>query len=496
VRTACVVALAIIAPIATATSCYHLPVWKGSVVVRPLARDSIRKCGTGALTADGQQRISREPYLQATTATSTTVAWGSTEGRGDVVLTEPGGYVIEAVPGQYVGEPAHKARRLGAGQDTPVDKLVGDDILVLAASFQKLQPNSLYCYQIVVNGAALTELAPLATAPEPGTKRPIRFIAVGDLGTGGDAERAIAQRMTEVPFDFLVVLGDLAYDSGTAQQIQNKFFAVYADILRYVPVFPAIGNHERRTRKGAPYFEAFVLPQPERYYSFDWGDVHFVAIDTTQRDSAQIAWLEQDLAKTQQRWKIVFGHHPMYTNSLRGPQQWIRRAYAKIFTDHQVDLVITGHEHQYERFRVANVNYVVSGGGGGQLTRFFGLYYSLKKAARHHYLFLEATDHTLSMKAIDISGNEIETVELTKETDDGMLGVKVDDKPETEQTPILPETATITDERLYDGPDNDTNRPRRPPVEIPSAPDRPTPPAVKEARSAAPPAKPTATARR
>ncbi len=458
------------------------------MVVTPFEHESIKKCGTGELTAEGKKSISREPYLQATTTESTTIAWGSTEGRGEVVLTKPGGEVVGSVAGQYVGDPARKERRLAA-KSKPIEKLVGEDIYVLAAGFQKLEPNNLYCYQIVDNGVALTELAPMSTAPKPGSKNPIRFIAVGDIGTGGDAQKAIAQRMTEKPFELILVLGDLAYNSGTAQEIHRKFFQIYANILRFVPVFPAIGNHERRTREGGPYFEAFVLPQPERYYSFDWGDVHFVAIDTTQRDSAQIAWLEKDLAATKQRWKVVFGHHPMYTNALRGPQQWIRRAYSKIFTDHQVDMVITGHEHQYERFRVGNVNYIVSGGGGGQLTRFFGLYYSLKKAAKHHYLYLEATNQMLTMKAIDIEGKEIETLELKKTSDDAKPDVKVNDKPENKQTPIAPETKTTPDEKLHDEPDDDKDEPHQPPVKIPSAPDKPTPPAVKEQQ--APPASST-----
>jgi hypothetical protein len=63
----------------------------------------------------------------------------------------------------------------------------------------------------------------------------------------------------------------------------------------------------------------------ERYYAWDWGDVHFVAIDTTQRDAQQLAWLDADLRASKQPWKIVFGHHPMYTSSVRtaGPEKQI-----------------------------------------------------------------------------------------------------------------------------------------------------------------------------
>lgn len=470
-----------LAVLTAVTSCYHLPEWHGKVVVHPFDRESLKTCGTGKLTAEGAKQLSREPYLQMTTTTSTTIVWGSTEGHGEIVLRDASGKVVESVAGQYAGDPARKDGRLAA-QHPKAGKLAAEDIYVLAAPFKKLEPNHLYCYQVVDNGVALTDPAPMLTAPEPGMKKPFRFVAVGDMGTGGDAEKAIAQRMTEVPFDLVVLLGDIAYETGTATQLQDNFFAIYANILRYAPAFPTIGNHERLTRQGAPYFDAFVLPDPERYYSFDWGDVHFVAIDTTQRNSAQVEWLKQDLAKTKQRWKIVFGHHPMYTNSLRGPQTWIRRAYAKIFTDYKVDIVLTGHEHQYERFRVGGVNYVISGGGGGRLTHFFGLYYSLKKATRHHFLSFEVAQDTLTMKAIDINGREIETMKLTKASNDATPDVKVNDVPETKQTPVAPEQTTEPDEKLHDEPDNDVTEKHLPPLEVPSAPDKPTPPGVPPAK--------------
>lgn len=407
----------------TISSCYHLPVWEGDVVVHPLERESLAKCGTGALTAEGTKKLTRPPYLQSTTTTSTHVVFGAT--RGEVVLREPG------------AKPEDPARAV-AGSD------VGPGLL--GARFDALESNHLYCYQVVDSGIALTELAPLTTAPPPGLDGEVSFVVVGDTGTGGAAAKAIAKRITEVPFDLLLFLGDIAYKSGTAAQLENNFFQVYDSVLRYVPAFPSIGNHERRTAKGKAYFDAFVLPDTERYYSFDWGDVHFTAIDTTHRDSAQLEWLKRDLASTKQPWKIVFGHHPMYTNSLRGPQRGIRKAYSKILTDAKVDIVLTGHEHQYERFRVANVNYIVSGGGGGRLTRFFGLHKSMKRASVHHFLAFEVDASQLVMRAIDIDGKEIEKLTLTK------------GEPTRPQSPIAPEKEVKPDEKLHDEPDDDVTR--------------------------------------
>lgn len=438
-----------------AASCYHLPLWSGKVSVTAMERKSIARCGDGALTSKGATYISRQPYLQSTSTTTTTVVWGSTEGSGEVVLREPGGDVVATSAAVYAGDPDRRADRLAA-QHREGKELDADDVYLMKAEFTRLEPAHLYCYQLVSDGVALTQLAPLATATLPRAREPLRFVALGDSGTGGAAQQAIARRISAVTFDLMLFLGDIAYEDGSAAQLQSKFFAVYRDFLRYVPAYPAMGNHERRTRLGRPYLEAFVLPEPERYYSFEWGDVHFVAIDTTHRDAKQLVWLEDDLAHNKLPWVIVFGHHPMYTNSLRGSQMWIRQAFANIFTRHHVDLVLTGHEHQYERFRVAGVSYVVSGGGGGQLTRFFGRSRALKQSTVHHFLSFEVTAKELAMKAIDISGNEIETLRLTKHGDG--VKVKVNDKPDERANPVAPEKAIVPDEKIHVEPDDDTHR--------------------------------------
>ncbi len=430
-----------------------LPVWKGEVAVPAREREAIAICGDGALTTEGAQRVTRPPYLQSTTTTNTMIAWGSSDGRGQVLVRDPAGDHVATVEAAYAGDASRDRERLAA-QHRPGHELTADDIYLVAAKIDGLEPGHLYCYQIVVDDVALTEPAPFTTAAAPDAT--VHFVAVGDVGTGGAAQLGIAKRMLAEPFDFALVLGDLAYDSGSASQLDSKFFAIYRDFMRYVPVYPSIGNHERRTRLGRPYFEAFVLPEPERYYSFDWGPIHFVAIDTTLPNTTQLEWLEQDLSSTKQRWVIAYGHHPSYTNSLRGPQKGVRRAFAKIFTEHHVDLVLTGHEHQYERFRIAGVNYIVSGGGGGQLTKFVGTKEALKQATVHHFLAFEVSPDELKMRAIDIAGNEIETLRLTKQGE--ATKVKVNGETDDRANPVAPETKTVPDETLHDEPDDDTQR--------------------------------------
>src|SRR4051812_29272711 len=197
--------LTLVSLITACSGCYHLPMWKGDVHVTPLDRKAVDTCGKGGVTPDGQQRITREPYMQSTTQTSTVVAWGSTDGRGVLVIQEPGGDVIKKQPAVYVGDADREARRKAA-QGKPKE-LAADDIYVIAAQVGGLKPNHLYCYHLEIDGKALTQSAPMSTATPPGLSEPLRFVAVGDTGTGGDAQIAIMKRMTESPFDFLLFLG-------------------------------------------------------------------------------------------------------------------------------------------------------------------------------------------------------------------------------------------------------------------------------------------------
>jgi 3',5'-cyclic AMP phosphodiesterase CpdA len=174
-----------------------------------------------------------------------------------------------------------------------------------------------------------------------------------------------------------------------------------------------MGNHDRRTRNGGPYLEAFVLPPPERYYSFDWGDVHIVVLDTTGGYREQIEWLKKDLSANRQRFTIVVGHHPMYTNSIRGPHLALRGRFWPLLSFYRVNLVVMAHEHHYERFaRRSGIIHIVSGGGGGRITRIFSKASTVARKTVHHYLAFEVSKDKLTVRAVDIEGKEFDRVVL------------------------------------------------------------------------------------
>ena len=382
---------AAVALIALASACHRLPLWRGVVEVAPISRPAIDRCGTGDLSPLGRQRIWRHAYLQSVTARSALVAAGVRGSLDDlrVLVTSTDGAVVTSAP-----------LRSAPGS-------------LAVAKLETLEPGTIYCYRLVGARGPLNEPAPLTTAAPPGT--PFQFVALGDSGTGSDAQLAIRARLGAVPFEFALFLGDIAYTDGTADQIERHFFTVYRKMLRWAPAFTAIGNHERHTDRGAPYFEALFLPGRERYYSFDWGDIHFVALDTTQVGKSQLLWLDRDLAKNRLPWVIAFAHHPLLSNSLRGPRTILRRRLLPILRRHRVDLILAGHEHHYERFHpIAGLTSIVSGGGGGRLTRTFDRAATASQAAVHHFLHFEASARRIDMRAISIDGTVIDRLTLRR----------------------------------------------------------------------------------
>jgi acid phosphatase len=125
-----------------------------------------------------------------------------------------------------------------------------------------------------------------------------------------------------------------------------------------------MGNHERESPL---YFDAFYFPGNKRWYSFDYGNVHFIALYAERAAPEEEPWLKNDLAQTRQPWKVVFLHYPLYSSGHHGGTGGLRKELEPLLIQYGVDLVFCGHDHDYERFVVNNIVYIVDGGGGGSL---------------------------------------------------------------------------------------------------------------------------------
>lgn len=409
-----------------------LPYWDGAV---PSVVPRADPCGTGALTQAGARSLHRVPYLQSAYTDGVTVAWAGMPQPQTVVEVARGDgdarQVVTRVPGAYVGpDPNGAAAQFYEAyddsdrggeepdEDEDVDEttdersLDPEDFYVLAAHITRLpHDENGYCYRLVSNGEPLTEWSSLTLAQPADNERIDRFVILGDSGNGQPAQRAIAARISNVPMDAILFLGDIAYKSGTYAELQTRFFEIYANLFQRVPVYAAIGNHDNRTLHGKPFEEAFIFPNNERWYSFDLGDVHFVALDTTRIGREQAAWLDADLGRTDRKFTVVIGHHPPYTAARRGSNRGFRRWFVPVLNRHRVELVLTGHEHQYERTKpIKDIVYIVSGGGGAHLTRTGRNQRTAVAYAKHHFLTLEARNDALVVRAIDIDGRLLDTV--------------------------------------------------------------------------------------
>jgi uncharacterized protein (TIGR03437 family) len=306
------------------------------------------------------------------------------------------------------------------------------------ATLTGLRSGTEYFYRVLLDGA---ELAPpedfrFRTA-SPG---PFQFLAFGDSGTGGDDQRRLALLINRERPALVIHTGDIAYPDGTFSEFRNNHFAIYSLLMRRVPFFPSPGNHEYVTPAAMPYVLLHAnptdgVPEPDRgrFYSFDWGDVHFVSLDTNtpferalEGRGQMIRWLDEDLRRTRRLWRVVYFHHPVRptSNHENDPTSaQVRQHLEPIFDRHDVQLIFSGHEHNYQQAAPrrggqfvgpgqGTVN-VITGGGGGilySLTPRPGLVFGFSD---YHYLRCDVDGPRLTIRAIDINDRQQDQVTLT-----------------------------------------------------------------------------------
>jgi hypothetical protein len=367
-------------------------------------RLTIRQACEQSPAAGMPAAFARTPYLQQVTSDSADLSWVAAADAGPSV-------VISATDGTVVASAT-------AGPDTSAS--VAPGVAQWVAPMRPLAAATIYCYDVRTSGSTSERLG-FRTAPAAGTGAPVRFLAFGDSGGGGSDQMALRDQMATVPFDFMIHTGDIAYESGTRAQFEQNFFKPYADYLKYSPVFPASGNHEYETEDAAPFREAFVLPEngapdgKERWFSFDWGDVHFVALDTERTGPIQAAWLDADLGANRLPWTIVYGHKPPFSSGDHGSDGAFRTHFIPVLEKHHVPLVLTGHEHHYERTTPQNgIVYIVTGGGGRGVRPVGRSSFTAFSNAVIHFTYVTVSGNELALHAIDGLGKEFDSLVIRR----------------------------------------------------------------------------------
>jgi len=317
--------------------------------------------------------ITRGPYLQMATPYSMTVRWRSNR----------------PVPGRV---------QYGTNANNLTSTILGtnetqEHTLVLT----NLEPNTRYFYAVGTTGTNFVRGPNIFFWTSPLTNKPTRVWVLGDSGTAGngppDRQLSVRDAFSTVNagryVDLWLMLGDNAYNSGTDSEYQRAVFDIYTNTLAQSPLWPTIGNHETGQSHTpvptTPYLSIFNLPEhgeaggipsgTERYYSFEYGNIHFVCLDSMTNDRSSNGpmanWLRTDLEANTNDWILVFFHHPPYTKGSHDSDDptegadfelvEMRENINPILESYGVDLVMSGHSHCYERSYLVQGHYGYSG---------------------------------------------------------------------------------------------------------------------------------------
>ncbi len=328
----------------------------------------------------------REPYVQLATKNSMHVVWRTLKPLQPVVK-----YGTEAATLTHTVEPAHVILR-----KLEEDGFKSKDIKPLYSA-----PKNSHQYEVEITGLKAgekyfygvwdgeTRLTPedesysFRTLPEPFKEKECNFWVVGDSGTGAADQKAVNSAMRDyvakenITLDIFAHVGDMAYSNGKDSEFQRGFFDIYSATLRNTVCFAAMGNHEGHSSSGmegiGPFYDAYVLPArgeaggevsgSEGFYSYDFGRVHFIVLNSYDMDrkpgGVMSKWLKNDLDKvkeSQTDWIVSYFHHPPYTKGSHDSdnikEPWMmemRKHIMPILEAGGVDLVLTGHSHIYER---------------------------------------------------------------------------------------------------------------------------------------------------
>jgi hypothetical protein len=324
--------------------------------------------------------LTRGPYLQLGTPTSIVVRWRTSTPVVGRVQFGPSPGVVTGSAQESSVRTEHEVRLTG------------------------LLPDTVYYYSI---GTPTTTIAGDAgfhfrTSPPLGSERPTRVWVLGDSGTADAGARAVRDAYANFAgsryTDLWLMLGDNAYNNGLDQEYQAAVFNTYPAMLRKTVLWPTYGNHDGQASDSAtqtgPYYDMFTLPKQgeaggvasgtEAYYSFDYGNIHFVCLESFETNRSptgpMLTWLQRDLAANTQPWVIVYFHHPPYSKGSHNSDVEIelvemRQNALPILENFGVDLVLAGHSHAYERSFLIDGHYATSttfteamkkGGGSGR----------------------------------------------------------------------------------------------------------------------------------
>ena len=198
----------------------------------------------------------------------------------------------------------------------------------------------------------------------------VRLAVIGDMGTGEQPQIDVARQMVKAraafPFEFVITLGDNIYTGSLPSDFEKAFAVPYKPLLDAgVPFYATLGNHDKTNER---FYKPFNM-NGATYYAYKKGNVRFFALDSNYMDPKQTAWIETQLREAGNGgWKICYFHHPLYSSArFHGPDSDLRKVLEPLFVRYGVDVVLSGHDHVYERILPQQGIYYFIEGASGSL---------------------------------------------------------------------------------------------------------------------------------
>lgn len=276
------------------------------------------------------------------------------------------------------------------------------------------------------------------------------FCAVGDHGRSCAAQRRVIAALRTREPAFVLSLGDVCYPRLSDWRLDVNLFRPFADLMAETVLWPAIGNHDFQHVAARPLLAAVEvpgngppgLPRGRGGYAFDFGAAHFAVINSAERRELVtdvLPWLDADLESAAAPWKIVVSHHPPYSSGRYGNHRRLIERMVPLLQARGVQLVLSGHDHAYERLRPApGPTYVVCGTGGGRLYKRRGKRAGALARINRTHGALEATvaPASLTLRFLDVAGRILDEMELRPSAadEDGEGGIRTRDRANNPMT--------------------------------------------------------------
>lgn len=375
--------------------------------------------------------ITKLPLLQDVRTNAMTLLWET-----------DGNLALHAVDWGRSNVAEHTLRRLETLQ-------IDATHFVHRATLTGLDPETTYVYR-VRSGTNVTPVFSFRTAPRRDTPFAVAWWGDSHAGTN-TLRRHVANLLAQAP-DLVCVAGDMVNSGNALNEWHHYWFKPleHLNLAQTRPVLFARGNHDGEHALAYAYS---ALPGNESWFAFDYGNTRFIFLDSeiaTSGSPEQFAWLQAELARPETQraaFRIVCFHRPPYVNLWNGGghtgEAWVQSDWVPLFEQKNVDIVISGHAHNYNRGTQNGVTYIVSGGGGGtpdtERVAFWPFY--TVESSRYHFDLMEVIGHTLTWQTFDDANQLLDVFTLRSRTPtlrlqpatlaDGNLSLVLSGKPGT-----------------------------------------------------------------